>query len=68
MANINPFDTAPSGYQRGKKGWIVPAQTPQAAATKRVQKENKELKETLALLMEKVDALSPSEGKKKKQS
>lgn len=68
MANINPFDTAPSGYQRGKKGWIVPAQTPQAAIAKRVQKENKELKETLALLMEKVDALSPSEGKKKKQS
>jgi hypothetical protein len=62
----NPFDTPPSGYARGKKGWIVPAQTPQMAVAKRLKEENKALKGSLAELEVKVNALIDSGNKKKK--
>jgi hypothetical protein len=58
------FDTLPQGMMRsGKKGWVVPAQTPQLARVNRVRQENVELKQRLIDLEELVSGLA---GKKKK--
>jgi hypothetical protein len=42
------FDTTPQGYVRStKKGWLVPARTPQKAKLDKLTQENAELKARL---------------------
>jgi 2-C-methyl-D-erythritol 4-phosphate cytidylyltransferase len=59
------FDTPPQGMIRtGKRGWIVPAQTPQLLKTNKIRKENEELKQRLSDLEELVNGLVSKKVKK----
>jgi hypothetical protein len=50
----NLYDTPPPGYTRvgTKKGWAVPAKTPQSGKLAKIKQENEELKHRLTQLEE----------------
>lgn len=62
----NLYDTPPMGYTRvgTKKGWAVPAKTPQSGKLSKIRQENEELKDRLAQLEELVGSIIDNKGNK----
>lgn len=62
----NLYDNPPIGYTRAgtKKGWAVPAKTPQSGKLAKIKQENEELKDRLAQLEELVGSIIDKKGKK----
>jgi len=67
---MNPYDNPPQGMKAGKKrGWRVPAPSPQSRKVEAIAAENQELKTMLAALHERlaaIEAAQPAEPLKRK--
>ena len=60
----NLFDKPPSGYIRAKKGWLIPAPSPQRKTVEKLKAENADLKSRMDELENMVLELTNKKSKK----